>query len=73
MTSLTSSSRVLKTTLEDGECALVSVKSQAGLTACYRTTVKDKLHGTNVELTEEELDLIHRLAKGENPDSSYDP
>ncbi|SGY22998.1 BQ5605_C019g08880 [Microbotryum silenes-dioicae] len=37
------------------------------------TTVKDKLHQQNVALTEEELDLIHRLAKGENPDSSYDP
>jgi len=37
------------------------------------TTVKDKLHGSNVALTEEELDLIHRLAKGENPDSAYDP
>jgi hypothetical protein len=41
--------------------------------ATRRTTVKDKLHQQNVELTEEELDLIHRLAKGENPDSNYDP
>jgi len=38
-----------------------------------RTTVKDKLHGQNVALTEDELDLIHRLAKGENPDAAYDP
>ncbi|KAM0791153.1 hypothetical protein ACM66B_005638 [Microbotryomycetes sp. NB124-2] len=37
------------------------------------TTVKDKLHQQNVQLTEEELDLIHRLAKAENPDSNYDP
>lgn len=37
-----------------------------------RTTVKDKLHHQNVALTEEELDLIHRLAKGENPDANYD-
>ncbi|GAA5911852.1 hypothetical protein JCM5296_004539 [Sporobolomyces johnsonii] len=37
------------------------------------TTVKDKLHQKDVALTEEELDLIHRLARGENPDSSYDP
>lgn len=37
-----------------------------------RTTVKDKLHQKNVALTEEELDLIHRLAKSENPDSNYD-
>ncbi|ORY81831.1 NUC169 domain-domain-containing protein [Leucosporidium creatinivorum] len=37
------------------------------------TTVKDKLHQQNVALTEEELDLIHRLAKGENPDAAYDP
>lgn len=26
----------------------------------------------NVQLTDEELDLIHRLAKSENPDASYD-
>jgi ribosome biogenesis protein ERB1 len=26
----------------------------------------------NVELTEEELDIIHRLAKSENPDANYD-
>ena len=38
-----------------------------------RTTVKDRLHQQNVALTEEELDLIHRLAKNENPDSNYDP
>jgi len=40
---------------------------------CYRTTVRDKLHQQDVALTEEELDLIQRLAKGENPDSTYDP
>lgn len=38
-----------------------------------RTSVKDKLHGTEVALTEAELDLIHRLAKSENPDADYDP
>lgn len=26
----------------------------------------------NVQLTDEELDLIHRLARSENPDASYD-
>lgn len=38
-----------------------------------RTSVKDKLHGTDVALSEAELDLIHRLAKSENPDADYDP
>ncbi|GAA5986015.1 hypothetical protein JCM5350_005497 [Sporobolomyces pararoseus] len=37
------------------------------------TTVRDKLHQQDVALTEEELELIQRLAKGENPDSNYDP
>ncbi|GAA6019946.1 hypothetical protein JCM10207_003346 [Rhodosporidiobolus poonsookiae] len=37
------------------------------------TTVRDKLHQKDVPLTEEELELIQRLAKGENPDESYDP
>jgi ribosome biogenesis protein ERB1 len=37
------------------------------------TTVKDKLHQKDVTLTEEELELIQRLAKGENPDENYDP
>ncbi|GAA5820298.1 hypothetical protein JCM11251_005563 [Rhodosporidiobolus azoricus] len=37
------------------------------------TTVKDKLHQKDVPLTEEELELIQRLAKAENPDESYDP
>ncbi|GAA5838859.1 hypothetical protein JCM3766R1_004231 [Sporobolomyces carnicolor] len=37
------------------------------------TTVRDKLHQQDVALTQEELELIQRLAKGENPDSSYDP
>ncbi|GAA6060488.1 hypothetical protein JCM10212_007119 [Sporobolomyces blumeae] len=37
------------------------------------TTVRDKLHQQDVTLTTEELELIQRLAKGENPDSNYDP
>ncbi|GAA5856845.1 hypothetical protein JCM8547_008870 [Rhodosporidiobolus lusitaniae] len=37
------------------------------------TTVRDKLHQKDVPLTEEELELIQRLAKGENPDENYDP
>ncbi|GAA5909660.1 hypothetical protein JCM6882_008457 [Rhodosporidiobolus microsporus] len=37
------------------------------------TTVRDKLHQKEVPLTEEELELIQRLAKAENPDESYDP
>ncbi|KAK4051108.1 Ribosome biogenesis protein erb1 [Microbotryomycetes sp. JL221] len=37
------------------------------------TTVKDKLHQQNVQLTEDELELIQRLAKAENPDVNYDP
>ncbi|GAA5857566.1 hypothetical protein JCM9279_002515 [Rhodotorula babjevae] len=37
------------------------------------TTVTDKLHKKDVQLTQEELELIQRLAKGENPDADYDP
>lgn len=35
--------------------------------------MEDKLNGKNVQLTTEELDLIQRLAKAENPDATYDP
>ena len=38
----------------------------------YRTSVEDKTMQQNVNLTEEELDLIHRLAQSENPDANYD-
>ena len=27
---------------------------------------------SNVQLTDEELDLVHRLARSENPDADYD-
>jgi hypothetical protein len=37
-----------------------------------RTSVEDKNLQKDVQLTEEELDLIHRLAKSENPDADYD-
>lgn len=36
------------------------------------TSVYDKLAGKDVALTDEELDLIHRLARSENPDPEYD-
>jgi hypothetical protein len=59
--------------MEDGafESSRPSLRETDGCS--HRTTVKDKLHGTNVALTEDELDLIHRLAKSENPDADYDP
>lgn len=60
-------------TLEDGEQSSNSSSYSLLRLPICRTTVKDKLHQQNVELTEEELDLIHRLAKGENPDLNYDP
>ncbi|GAA5994389.1 hypothetical protein JCM11641_004623 [Rhodosporidiobolus odoratus] len=37
------------------------------------TTVRDKLHHKERELTEEELELVRRLTGGENPDEGYDP
>ncbi|GAA6007315.1 ribosome biogenesis protein ERB1 [Rhodotorula paludigena] len=37
------------------------------------TTVQDKLHKQDVQLSQDELELIQRLAKAENPDSNYDP
>ncbi|CAH7686095.1 NUC169 domain-containing protein [Phakopsora pachyrhizi] len=37
------------------------------------TSVEDKLMQKNVALTEQELDIIHKLAKAENPDAQYDP
>ncbi|GAA97945.1 uncharacterized protein L969DRAFT_19282 [Mixia osmundae IAM 14324] len=37
------------------------------------TSVQDKISQENVQLTEDELDLIHRLARSENPDGEYDP
>ncbi|BGP48194.1 Ribosome bioproteinsis protein erb1 [Rhodotorula kratochvilovae] len=37
------------------------------------TTVTDKLHKKDVQLSTEELELIQRLAKAENPDADYDP
>ena len=39
----------------------------------YRTSVEDKLLQKNVQLTDEELDLVQRLAKAENPDANYNP
>jgi ribosome biogenesis protein ERB1 len=36
-------------------------------------TVEDKLGGKSVQLSQEELELISRLAKAENPDATYDP
>lgn len=36
------------------------------------TSAYDKLAGKDVALTDEELDLIHRLARSENPDPEYD-
>lgn len=36
------------------------------------TSVENKAMQANVQLTDEELDLIQRLAQGENPDASYD-
>lgn len=35
--------------------------------------MEDKALAKNVQLTDEELDLIQRLAKAENPDATYDP
>jgi len=37
------------------------------------TSVEDKLLQKNVQLTDQELDLIQRLAKAENPDANYEP
>lgn len=37
------------------------------------TSAEDKLMGTNVELTDKELDIIRRLQNAENPDADYDP
>lgn len=37
------------------------------------TSVEDKLLQKNVTLTDEELEIIHRLAKAENPDAEFDP
>ncbi|BEI89541.1 uncharacterized protein CcaverHIS019_0209030 [Cutaneotrichosporon cavernicola] len=37
------------------------------------TSAEDKLMGSNVELTDKELDIIRRLQNAENPDADYDP
>lgn len=37
------------------------------------TSVEDKLLHKNVQLTDAELELIHKLAKAENPDAEFDP
>ncbi|PLW06159.1 hypothetical protein PCANC_26166 [Puccinia coronata f. sp. avenae] len=37
------------------------------------TSVEDKLLQKNVALTDEELAIIHKLAKAENPDAQFDP
>lgn len=75
VTSSTSSSRVSRMPMADGTllACLSPRRTFAYQLRSRRTTVKDKLHQQNVALTEEELDLIHRLAKGENPDAAYDP
>jgi ribosome biogenesis protein ERB1 len=38
-----------------------------------RTAAWDKKGQKDKPLSAEELDLIHRLQKGENPDADYDP
>lgn len=38
-----------------------------------RTSVEDKLLHKNVQLTDEELELVQRLARAENPDAAFDP
>ncbi|XP_070575629.1 ribosome biogenesis protein bop1-like [Ptychodera flava] len=39
----------------------------------YWKTVKDKMTGKNVVLTDEEIDIIERMEKGRYPDKNYDP
>lgn len=57
----------------DGSTCVPSLRGVVTDSYVDRTSVKDRLHGTDVALTEAELDLIHRLAKSENPDADYDP
>ena len=35
--------------------------------------MEDKLLHKNVQLTDEELELVQRLARAENPDAAFDP
>lgn len=37
------------------------------------TSAEDKLMGQQVQLTDQELDIIRRLERGENPDADFDP
>ncbi len=39
----------------------------------YWRTVKDRLTGQNVILTDNDVDLVERIKKGKYPDPSYDP
>ncbi len=39
----------------------------------YWRTVKDRLTGQNVILTDNDVDLVQRIKKGKYPDPSYDP
>lgn len=61
-------------TLQAGEALPCGfMRRAADVSWLSRTSVEDKALAKNVQLTDEELDLIQRLAKAENPDATYDP
>ncbi|KAH8926717.1 BOP1NT-domain-containing protein [Atractiella rhizophila] len=65
----------------DGKKIMRPIKNQDALDKFLDTienedawmTVRDELEGKDIQLTEQELDVIRRLVKVENPDANYDP
>lgn len=58
------------TTIRDGCCSPALTLSH--LVPCRRT-VQDKMTGADIKLTDEQVDLVHRLQKGQFGDVHFNP
>lgn len=62
---------VARATVRDGCCSPALTLSPS-VPSCRRT-VQDKMTGADIKLTDEQVDLVHRLQRGQFGDVHFDP